>query len=1198
MIWTILLFEVQQRLARISTWMYFLILLVTGYLFAIIVGGGIPGSAASFGDKVHVNAPFALSGLITTLSLFGLIITAALAGQATYQDVDNSCDSFFFTAPIRKIDYLAGRFLGSLVTQLVIFSAVGIGLWLGMQMPFLDSARIGPDRLLAYLLPYLILVLPNLLFLTAIFFCLAALGRKMLPVYAGAILLLIGYVAAGIALQDLAKNAIYALADPFGDRALGRLTQFWTPFERNTQLIPFTGVLLWNRVLWIGIGIALFVFTYFKFSRSQVQSRGGKRTLDTAGEEQIADIQSLPEAKPVFSFRSSFSQMLSLTWLQFVETVKNVFFAVILIAGFGLALLFGNAPSDFLSTPFYPVTSRILQLVLVGIALVETIIIVFYSGELVWRERDAKVNQIMDAFPAQRWVFFFSKLGALMLVQVVVVTVVMAAGLTTQIIHGYFRFEFAVYLKELFLIELVQLWIICALALLIQTLVNQKFLGYFAVVVIYLVGIVFGLPLLGVEHFLLRYAHFPPHIYSDMNGYNLYVKPLFWFELYWALAAVFLAVVANLLWVRGIEGGFKQRLKLGLQRLTPAARAGMTVCLLLFAATGAYVFYNTNILNHYANSTQREKMVAQYEKKYRQYLSLPMPRTTDVQVAVDLYPEERSANVQGTMWLENKTQQTIDRIALSLPAGRSNFAIHDLSFGGGQTPVIQDNDTGFHLYRLNAPLAPGARIPLKFAFTFEHRGFANADADTRIVQNGSFLSSGYVPNVGYQARAELSDDSARRKNGLDKIKRMPKLEDVAARQNNYISPDSDWINFETTVSTSPDQIAIAPGYLQKEWTQDGRRYFHYKMDAPILDFYSFNSGRYQVRRDRWNDVNLEIYYQPGHEFNLDRMDQAMKETLTYSSKNFSPFQFHQLRIIEFPRYATFAQSFANTIPYAESAGFITRVDSKKKDAIDLPFYVTSHEVAHQWWGHQEVAANVEGATSLVETLAQYTALMVMKHHYGPEAMKRFLQYELRNYLVLRGLERNDEMPMDRVQVSQTYIHYQKGSLVMYALQDYIGEDKVNQALSEFVKTYGFKGAPYPTSLDLLASLRKVTPQDSQYLLDDLFDRITIYESRAVSATYKKQTDGKYQVHMTVEFKKFQADSRGQQHQQPARDWIDIGVLDASGNYLYLQKQKIEKDTTDFTVVVDKLPAEAGIDPMNKLIDRDPNNNVTKVTEAP
>jgi aminopeptidase N len=304
-----------------------------------------------------------------------------------------------------------------------------------------------------------------------------------------------------------------------------------------------------------------------------------------------------------------------------------------------------------------------------------------------------------------------------------------------------------------------------------------------------------------------------------------------------------------------------------------------------------------------------------------------------------------------------------------------------------------------------------------------------------------------------------------------------------------------------------------------------------------------------------------------------------------------------LRIIEFPRYQAFAQSFANTIPFSEAIGFITRVDTKKLDAIDLPFYVTSHEVAHQWWGHQEVAANVEGATSLVETLAQYSALMVMKHRYGPESMKRFLAYELRNYLILRGLERNDEAPLARAQASQGYIHYQKGALVMYALQDYIGEDKVNHALSEFVKAFGFKGAPYATSADLIGYLRKETPAEYQSLIDDLFEHITLYESKAESATYTRQLDGKYRVHLVAGFKKYRADSRGQQKEVPANDWIDIGVLDAQGKYLYLQKHKIEKNKTELDIVVDQLPVQAGIDPMNKLIDRVPEDNVLKVTEA-
>jgi aminopeptidase N len=440
---------------------------------------------------------------------------------------------------------------------------------------------------------------------------------------------------------------------------------------------------------------------------------------------------------------------------------------------------------------------------------------------------------------------------------------------------------------------------------------------------------------------------------------------------------------------------------------------------------------------------------------------------------------------------------------------------------------------------------------------------------------------------------ELAEDGTRHGHGLEKVKRLAKLEDIAARQNNADGLESDWINFEGTVSTSPDQIAILPGYLQREWMQDGRRYFHYKMDAPILGIASMNSGRYEVQRDHWHDVNLEIYYQRGHEFDLERMNRSMKATLDYCTAAFSPYQFRQVRIIEFPRYANFAESFPNTIPFSESVGFITYVP-QRPDAIDLPFYVTAHEVAHQWWGHQVDGANVEGETSIVETLAQYTALMVMQHTYGAEAMKKFLRVELDNYLRGRGQERNEERPLYKVEPNQGYIHYRKGSLVMYALQDYIGEAAVNQALAEFVKAYAFKGPPYAVSLDLIASLRKHTPPEFQYLYEDLFENITIYDNRAVSATYAKQPDGKYQVHLTIEAKKNRADGRGQEQAVPLHDWIDIGIQGEDRHYIYLQKQMIDRNRMDFDLTVDKTPALAGIDPLIKLIDRNPDDNVIKV----
>jgi aminopeptidase N len=237
---------------------------------------------------------------------------------------------------------------------------------------------------------------------------------------------------------------------------------------------------------------------------------------------------------------------------------------------------------------------------------------------------------------------------------------------------------------------------------------------------------------------------------------------------------------------------------------------------------------------------------------------------------------------------------------------------------------------------------------------------------------------------------------------------------------------------------------------------------------------------------------------------------------------------------------------------------------------------------------------VEGADSIDETLAQYTALMVMKHRYGPEGMRKFLRYSLDQYLRGRAQERNEEPPLERSEANQGYLYYGKGAVVMYAIQDYIGEDKVNQGLAEFVKAFAFKGPPYPVSLDLIAYLKKYTPPEFQYLYSDLWENITLYDNRASSAKYVQLPDGKYQVDLVVEARKSQADVKGRDHPISLHDWMDVGVLDAQGHYLYLQRRKIEQERTEFTLIVDRVPAQAGIDPLDKLIDRNPDDNLIKV----
>src|SRR5215218_4702009 len=155
---------------------------------------------------------------------------------------------------------------------------------------------------------------------------------------------------------------------------------------------------------------------------------------------------------------------------------------------------------------------------------------------------------------------------------------------------------------------------------------------------------------------------------------------------------------------------------------------------------------------------------------------------------------------------------------------------------------------------------------------------------------------------------------------------------------------------------------------------------------------------------------------------------------------------------------------------------------------------------------------------LSETLAEYTALMVMEKAYGREKIGRFLRYELDQYLEGRGGERRAEKPLTLVE-NQQYIHYNKGALAMYALRDYIGEQAVNRALRGFLDDWRFRGPPYPTSAELVRRLREAAPDSLKPMVDDLFAHVTLWGNQTVSATSRflpgqDEDDERWEVTLT------------------------------------------------------------------------------------
>jgi len=1187
---TIAGFEIAMRMKRISTWVYFAIFLAIAMFWTAAAGGVIKSAAISFGSgKVWINSPYAIAQTVSFLGMFGMSIIAAIMGRAVQQDFEYRVEHFFFSAPIRKWEYLSGRFAGAVVVLLVILSSIALGGLLGVLLPGIDPDRIGPVRPLAYVMPYFTVLLPNLLVLGGLFFCLAALTRRMLPVYIGSVLLLIGFLAAQGLLRDMSNKTLASLLDPFGVVATSQLTAYWSISERNTRYVPLEGFLLWNRLLWLAIGAAVIGITTWRFRMTQAGTTGRRRAtgLEHASGDVVA-VQ-LRRAAPVLL--SGWRLLPHFVWLNFRETVRNVYFGVIAFAGVLFLVVTSATAGDIFGTNTWPVTWQMLDLLSGTFQVFMLVIITFYAGELAWREREHRLDQIHDALPIPTWLPFLGKLLALMLVPVVLQALLMLCGLGIQTAKGYHNYELGLYFKGLFGIELIDYWLVCVLAMTVHSLVNQKYLGHFLMIVYFIVINFAGL--MGFEHNLYKYGVTPPYVYSDMNGFGHFLLRVRAFQAYWAAAALLLAVAAYLFWTRGTTAGWRGRVTIARRRFTRPVAALSAVAAVAMAGFGAFIFYNTNILNHYRTADDQLARQADYEKKYKRFAADPQPKITAVKVAADLYPREQRVRMRGTYALANRTDKPIDTIHLSFVSGQE-MMFNKLEFGVPAELVTSDAPIGWRSYKLATPLAPGAATDLAFDLEIGAHGFTNAGAFTDVDFNGSFVNSVMLlPIIGYQNRGELTADRERKKFGLPPAERALDRDDPAGLAVNGLSGDADFIAFEATVSTEEDQFAIAPGYLQKEWVQDGRRYFEYRMDSPILNFFAFQSGRYAAKKDHWNDVAIEVYYQPGHEYNLDRMIAATKSGLDYFTANFGPYQHKQFRIIEFPRYQAFAQSFPNTIPFSEGIGFIARVREDAKDDIDYPYYVTAHELAHQWWGHQVAAADVQGGTMLVETLAQYSALMVMKQKYGEAKMERFLQYELDRYLLGRSTEQKKELPLSRVE-NQPYIHYRKGSLVMYALQDYIGEENLNRAIRAFRDEHAFKGPPYPNTTQLLAHIRAVTPPHLQYVIDDMFETITLYDNHATGATAKVLPDGRFEVTLNVAARKLRADALGKETDVALADWIDIGVMDADNKPLFLEKKKIDREAMEFTVIVDRKPVRAGIDPYNKLIDRRPKDNTVAV----
>lgn len=1128
-------------------------------------------------SNLHVNAPFAILSRASAMTMLCLLFLTAIMASIATRDSGSGYAQVLYAAPLEKGAYLWGRFAGGVLVAVLALVSLLPAIALGALLN--EPARVGAFQLAPYVQAIGLFLVPNVVLAGAIIYCLTVLTRNTVYAFIAALGLLVGFLLVGLFTPSLDTPASVLLLDPFGMRTLNALTKYWTVADKNTEVLAFAGPLLTNRLVWLSIAGTLMGVTHGVFSFTTSTGKAPKRRLADAP----APVRAAPTPRPAVQARhdrrAALVQLTQQTRLDLVGILRSVPFWLLL--GLGMANLLSNAVTvaEREGGHFYPVTYTMLDMINSSYGLFVIAVLVYYGGALVWKEQDARLDGILDASPRPSWVSYVAKMLTLVVIAAFLTSMGVLVCVAAQALQGYTRFEWGLYGRAVFGIEFTRYLMVAVGTVFLHVLLRNKFLAYGLTVALILFESISGAAL-DWNNNLWRFADAPAFTYSDMNGFGPFAAGIIWFKLYWTAFTVLLAALTAGLWVRGRAGGGLFKASQLRQSFTPALRPVAALSLLAWLGLGTWIYYNTHVRNDYATAAKDQARQADYERHYKRYEHAPQPRVTAVNLQVDLMPEARAVQVWGQLTLANKTGRPLDTLRLSYGDYLENFQFNI----PGARPVLTDERLHFRSFALRPALAPGDSLVLAYSAQYRARGFENKVSRPLINGNGTFLNNfDLAPTIGYTRNLELESAADRARLGLPVRPHLAPRGDSAAYANNYISTDADWLHFEATVSTSPDQLAVAPGTLLKEWQQHGRRYFHYRLAAPVLNFYAITSARYQVRRERQNGIDLEIYYHPSHPYNIDRMMRSMRASLAYYGQQFGAYPQQQARIIEFPRYQPFAQAFPGTMPYSEGLGFIAQVSPEDHD-VDRTYRLVAHEMAHQWWAHQVVGAAVQGATFLSESISEYLSTVLLERQYGPAQVQVLRRYALDYYLRGRASEKERELPL-LYNEDQPYLHYIKGTVALYALRSYLGEARLHGALARFMRDYRSRPAPYPTSDDLYGYILRATPDSLHYFVQDQLKCITLYDNQVQDVAYQRLPDGRYQAIVQLEVHKRYADQLGKETEAPLHDYIDVALYGAGNRVLYRQRVLVTTPRKVLRLTVPTPPQQAVVDPDLLLVDR-------------
>ena len=1199
---SLLKFEISYQTRQIGFWISFAAMLLLGVLFISTSSF----SAGEVGERIKANGALTVANIIGGLSLgivfFGTVFTVT---GAMRDDIHKSLEIIHSTQ-VETPQMIWSRLFGIVLTVFLCIVGLMLGAFIGQFTPWIDSESLGPINLIYFLYPLILFGLLNSFIIGAIYILVAALTRNRTIIYISAvaffvILNLVGQLGTIDEYRTLA-----AMLDPTGGQAVSNETQFWPPAEQNTRLIPLSGDILWNRILWFCLACLGFWFAQKRFTRGIV-TRKTKKT--NAAPLVLGD--TVPEI-PLVQTASANGAILSRLWMRFkyeyLTTVKSIPFAILLLLAltfFGLVFLIRGQLNP---EPLLLTGGQVVFLTMGGFNLFLLLMMVFFGGDIIWREQTSKITELVDSTPVSNWILMTGKWLALIAIVYTVIGLMVILAMGTQAIFGVGQVRPIAMSGQFYLGMGTTLTFWAILIMFIQNFMPNRIAGM-------IVGggalglILFALPQLPFSHPLMQFGSVGPGAFSEMNGYRTGgIISMLRNLVYWLGFAGIVATASIWLWRRGTEVKLLKRLRGLRSQISWKSGLFATVSVVAFLGMGANIFRVTNIENTFYTDKRAEERWVKVEKTFKELSKQPLPKIRSVDVDVNIYPSRQDATFKGRYVIENTLDKPLAELWIDMPI-RHDEDIHVMDLKGANwvqsgelIEKAEELELSMRLYRFETALAPGAKTTLDFDVYYHPPKYGDGSP---INKTANFLNNRMMPQLGIQY-GELRDPDKRRKYDLETREKRPDRNDAQALNRHFISNSSDFVDFNANFCTDAGQIPIAPGKFMGETTpEDGRVCRQYEAINPILNFFAFVSAPFEVKKDVWKnpngeDVELAIYYHDGHPFNIDHMMNAMQISMDVFTEDFGPYQYAQARIMEVP-YVSFAQAFAGTIPFSENLGFIRDIEDGD-DKVDFMSYVTAHELGHQWFAHQIVPADTKGFNVLSEGLTENATMTAYEKIKGYPMTRRMRKIRGDVYLRGRGRDKNPEPPLALAE-EQQYIFYSKASMVFWGLRHLMEPGEMNLALKGFVEEYGSKGAPFPTTVELIDALRDAAPDELQQFITDSWDEITLWEtSLGDDITLKSLDDNRFSVSATVKLAKKYADpDTGEESDADTLDeFVEIGFYKEDPNNsweetpILIKRLRLTEAETDVSFEMDVKPGYMVVDPRALLIERKYDDNIRSI----